>query len=59
MVAENRAEILRFVGDFVSHPLANRAVYFGRLDALTPVAQTIRDQLLEELSAVGGGVTGR
>lgn len=51
-----RAAILRDIGAFIADPGSDRPVYFGSFDATTPAVPTIREQLLEELAASGGGV---
>lgn len=51
-----RSVILRDLGEFVREPRSNRSIYFGRLDAATPQATTIREHLLSEFSAAAGGL---
>jgi hypothetical protein len=53
---EIRAAILDDISALVSEPIAEREVHFGRLEAYTPPAPTLRDLLLAELSASTGGV---
>jgi hypothetical protein len=56
---ELRDRILDAVQQFVAHASSGRRVYFCGYDANTPPAPTIREQLLDELSASGGGAVQR
>ncbi len=54
-----RDQIFDSIRDFIADPRSGRQVYFNGLDATTPPAPTIREQLLKELSASSGGAVQR
>jgi hypothetical protein len=50
-----RDRILGSIRDFIADPRSAGRVYFCGFDGTTPPAPTVREHLLEELSASGGG----